>query len=86
MVCSLELGGLKLGLLGFGRIGRAIASRARAFGMEIVAVDAFPDEKPDGVEAVWGMDRLADLLRRSNALICSVPQTPLASSPPINSS
>jgi len=30
VACGVELAGLKLGLLGFGRIGRAIAVRARA--------------------------------------------------------
>jgi D-2-hydroxyacid dehydrogenase (NADP+) len=73
---GVELESLKLGLLGFGRIGRAIAFRARAFGMDIVAVDAFPGDPPDGVRAVWGLERLPDFLRQSNALICTVPKTP----------
>ena len=36
-----ELAGKKLGVVGFGRIGRDIASRARAFGMEILAYDPY---------------------------------------------
>ncbi|MDP1628362.1 D-glycerate dehydrogenase [Parvibaculum sp.] len=32
---GIELSGKRLGILGFGRIGRATAARARAFGMEI---------------------------------------------------
>lgn len=36
-----ELSGKKLGVVGFGRIGRDIASRARAFGMEILAYDPY---------------------------------------------
>lgn len=75
VACGIELADLKLGLLGFGRIGRASAVRARAFGMEIVAVDSFPIEKPDCLDALWGVERLPDLLRRSNALVCSVPLT-----------
>src|SRR6185369_5809430 len=35
-----ELNGQTLGIVGFGRIGRAIAARAKAFGMHIIAVDS----------------------------------------------
>ena len=38
-----ELYGKTLGLVGFGRIGRLVAERARAFGMTIVAHDEFLD-------------------------------------------
>jgi phosphoglycerate dehydrogenase-like enzyme len=75
VACGVELSRLTLGLIGFGRIGRAIASRARVFGMEIVAIDAKPADRPDYVDELWGPDRLPDLLRRSHALICSVPKT-----------
>src|SRR5262249_54421750 len=36
-----ELQGKTLGIVGLGRIGRAVAARARAFGMKIVAHDPF---------------------------------------------
>ncbi|MCL4171432.1 UNVERIFIED_CONTAM: hypothetical protein GTU68_040798, partial [Idotea baltica] len=36
-----ELQGKKLGVIGFGRIGQAVARRARAFDMEILAYDPF---------------------------------------------
>ncbi len=41
-----ELQGKTLGIIGLGRIGRAVAARARAFGMKIVAHDPFiaPDQ------------------------------------------
>src|SRR5438876_11193029 len=44
-----ELQGKTLGVIGLGRIGRAVAARARAFGMKIVAHDPFiaPDQARD---------------------------------------
>jgi D-3-phosphoglycerate dehydrogenase / 2-oxoglutarate reductase len=38
---GVELQGKTLGIVGLGRIGRVVASRARAFGMNIVAYDPF---------------------------------------------
>lgn len=34
-----------IGIVGFGRIGREVAKRARGFDMRILAYDAFPDEE-----------------------------------------
>ena len=47
-----ELQGKKLGIIGFGRIGQAVARRGRAFDMEILAYDPFLD---------------ADVVRRESA-------------------
>lgn len=64
------------GIVGFGTIGQAIARVAHAFKMRVTAVDMFPKDKPEYVEAVWGLDRLDDLLRQSDYVVIAVPGTP----------
>ena len=68
-----ELNGSVMGLLGLGGIGRAVAQRALAFGMEIYAVDPSSTDVPAGVRGVWGMDRLDELLRKSDRLVVTAP-------------
>lgn len=47
-----ELYGKTLGVIGFGRIGRAVADRAKAFGMQILAYDPYvPAEHLAAVQA-----------------------------------
>ena len=38
-----ELSGSTMGILGLGRIGKAVATRAQGFGMDVYAVDKCPD-------------------------------------------
>ena len=54
-----------IGIIGFGRIGREMAKRARGFDMEILAYDAFPDEIA-AKELGATMVTLDDLLKRSD--------------------
>lgn len=56
-----ELKGKILGVVGFGRVGRAVASRAQAFGMSIVAYDPFVSERVGRDSKVELVD-LEDLL------------------------
>lgn len=46
----LELDGLAMGIVGFGRIGRAVAELAQAFGMKILAFDTCRTEVLPGVD------------------------------------
>lgn len=64
-----ELAGLTLGIVGFGRIGRATAEIGRAFGMDVIA---FTRSTPDGVTRV-GID---ELFRRSDVVSLHCPLTP----------
>jgi D-3-phosphoglycerate dehydrogenase len=67
-----RLRGRTLGLLGFGRAGRALATRAQALGLEVVAADPAVD---DAVFASSGVERVgfSDLLERSDILSLHVP-------------
>ena len=51
---------MTLGIVGFGKIGQAIARRARGFGMVILAYDPYPDEVAASALAVQFCE-LADL-------------------------
>lgn len=43
---------LTLGIVGFGRIGRAVAKRAEAFGMTVVAHDPYADDAPFSLDEI----------------------------------
>jgi phosphoglycerate dehydrogenase-like enzyme len=73
---SFELCGKTLGLVGFGRIGQAVAKRAHAFDAKILYHDAFIPVPPAEAKA-WGVEpvSLDDLLRRSDIVSIHVPTT-----------
>jgi D-3-phosphoglycerate dehydrogenase len=59
-----DLRGHTLGVVGFGRIGHRVATRALSFGMRVLAFDPFWSDGADGpVERVFELD---DLLTRSD--------------------
>ena len=67
--------GRRLGIVGFGRIGRAVAQRARGFGFEVVAHDPLVADdvlRAAGVEPV-GLD---ELFATSDAITLHSPLTP----------
>jgi lactate dehydrogenase-like 2-hydroxyacid dehydrogenase len=69
-----DLSGKTLGLVGFGRIGKAVATRARSFGMEVVFHDSVASAG-DG----WGFCRalpLDELLAVSDVVSLHVNLTP----------
>jgi phosphoglycerate dehydrogenase-like enzyme len=71
-----ELSGSTMGILGLGRIGSEIARRATGFGVDLIAVDANPAATAPGVDGVWPLERLDDLLRTVDYLAIAVPITP----------
>ncbi len=69
----IELDGLAMGIIGFGRIGRAVADLAVAFGMKIVATSRTQPKPPmSGVEFV----ELKSLFRNSDVISLHCPLTP----------
>ncbi len=71
----LELSDATLGIVGLGNIGGEIARRGAGFRMKVVAVDLNPAAQAPGVEQVWGLDHLDDLMQLSDYLAVSVPRT-----------
>ncbi|GFG54193.1 hypothetical protein CQY20_31525 [Mycolicibacterium agri] len=69
-----EMYGKTMVLIGYGRIGRAIAARATAFGVEVVAVD--DSACSDAAASVMPTDQLAELQRRADYLVLAAPLTP----------
>jgi phosphoglycerate dehydrogenase-like enzyme len=53
-----ELHGKTLGIVGFGSIGRALAGRAKPFGMKVIAINRTQREAPPCVDAWVGFDKL----------------------------
>jgi D-3-phosphoglycerate dehydrogenase / 2-oxoglutarate reductase len=71
---GLELQGKTLGVVGLGRIGRAVAERARAFEMEVIAHDPFLDPAVARRQGVELLD-LDELLPRADVVTLHTPLT-----------
>lgn len=65
-----------LGIFGLGGIGAAVAVRAHAFGMRVLAVDPRRTDRPPEVSELWQPDRLSDLLGASDFVVLCAPETP----------
>ena len=71
-----ELAGATLGLIGFGAVGTAIAVRARALGLRVIALRRHPADDPEPAHEQWGVERMPELLERADWLVLAVPHTP----------
>lgn len=68
-----ELSGKTLGIFGLGRIGKAVAERARAFGMNIIAyTPRLHGNEPEWIKIV----PLDEMLRKADAVTMHCPLTP----------
>jgi len=66
--------GATLGLVGFGRIGRAMAKRAAGFDMRVIYYD--PTAQPDPAVQAEPVGSLEELLRQSDFVSLHTPLTP----------
>lgn len=75
--CSGELAGRTMAIVGPGKIGRAVAHRARAFGLRVTALGRGRHTPAAlGVDAVFWRDELIAMLREADFLVLAVPHTP----------
>lgn len=69
----IELAGKTMGIVGFGRIGRATGRIARALGMKVAAYDAYPSEEGKAIAEYVDFDTL---LSTSDVIALHCPLTP----------
>ncbi|MEF9974631.1 MAG: D-2-hydroxyacid dehydrogenase [Clostridia bacterium] len=73
---NLDLMGRKLCILGAGEIGREIALRARAFGLEVLGFDPYVKAQEGFDRVVSDRNGLQALLTASDYVVTSLPVTP----------
>ncbi len=70
-----QLAGATLGVIGLGRIGQAVARRALAFDMDVLAYDPYVGRDAASKVGVTLVDDLGELLGRCDYLTVHVPET-----------
>ena len=76
IVCGREVGTMTLGILGFGKIGRALAARAKAIVGAIHVLDVREVSVGGDVDRAFSFNRLHEFLEGCDAVVCSLPLTP----------
>lgn len=71
-----SLRGKTLGIAGLGNVGQAVAKRATAFGMTVIATDISPEVQDAAAEMGTELVDRDGLFARSNALVLCCPLTP----------
>lgn len=72
---GISLVGKKLGIVGFGRIGREVALRAQAFGMTVLVYQRHQTSNPNTFMKVQHV-RLKDIYRNADFISLHVPKSP----------
>jgi phosphoglycerate dehydrogenase-like enzyme len=70
-----ELGDQTIGLLGYGHIGKAIAQRARAFGMGVLACNRSPIAGDPLIDQAFDFGELSSFMGKADAIVVSLPLT-----------
>jgi D-2-hydroxyacid dehydrogenase (NADP+) len=71
-----QLTGKTLLIVGMGRIGGRLARLAKAFDMRVIATKRDPTTGSAGADAVFGHDRLHDVLGEADVVVLACPLTP----------
>jgi phosphoglycerate dehydrogenase-like enzyme len=75
--CGRELRGATVGIIGLGRVGRAVARSCRALGIRVVATKRTPEAGDlEGVDLVVPLSRISTVIRRADFLVLACPHTP----------
>lgn len=69
---TLRFEGRMLGVLGYGGIGKAVASLCRSLGMKVYAISRNPEDSRS-CDMHGGMDKLDDMLSKSDVVVISIP-------------
>ncbi len=73
---SMLLHGKKLGIVGYGTIGKSIGDKAEAFGMDVFGVRRTVEERIEGNTRITGPGGLKELFATSDVVVACLPQTP----------
>jgi phosphoglycerate dehydrogenase-like enzyme len=72
-----EIDGQTVGIVGYGDIGRAVARRAHAMGMKVLALKRHPPAAPDPlIQRFYGPKDLHAMLAQCDYVVASAPLTP----------
>jgi len=71
-----EWSGSRLGVVGYGPLGREIARKAAAFDVVVHAANRSEVHDPERVARWWPLDRLAAMCAQVDALVVALPATP----------
>ncbi len=74
-VMGRDIFGQTIGIVGLGRIGRRVAERAQAFGMKVIANEAYPDMEFVNARGIELTD-VNDLVGRADVITLHAPNTP----------
>lgn len=71
-----EIAGQTVGIIGYGDIGRAVARRVHAMGMQVLAVKRHFPEQPDPlIDHFYKPDAMAEMLGRCDYIVVTAPLT-----------
>ena len=70
-----EIGGRTMAILGLGAIGEEVASRAKAWGINVIGIKSQPDRYNGTVERVGGPDDMLGFCGEADIVVCVLPES-----------